>query len=212
MTIWPGALSLAGAQTSSSPAASAAMSATSSRARPSTAAMAPSPTGTARCMASPRRFSSRAAAARSNVPAAASAEYSPREWPATNAARAPRSSPPSRSSVRSTAMLVAISAGCAFSVRTSSSSGPSNISRVRFCLSASSTSSRTSRAASDASHTALAMPTAWEPCPGNTNACLAIAPPWGTEDSRPSTAPTPTQSLRRRPAAGRAGSLARSPV
>ena len=47
------------------------------------AAIAPSPTGTAACMALPRMRSSRAVSASENVPAAASAEYSPSEWPAT---------------------------------------------------------------------------------------------------------------------------------
>ena len=37
-------------------------------------------------MARPRRFSSRAASGRLSAPAAARAEYSPREWPATKAA------------------------------------------------------------------------------------------------------------------------------
>ena len=63
-------------------------------------------------------FSSRAVSARPKVRAAASAEYSPSEWPATNAQdyrtdrcrlRLP--------CTRRTAMLTAISAGCAFSVR-----------------------------------------------------------------------------------------------
>ena len=62
--------------------------------------MAPSPTGTARCMARPRRFSRRAASARLSAPAAASAEYSPSEWPATKAALAESFQPPSLSSTR----------------------------------------------------------------------------------------------------------------
>jgi hypothetical protein len=47
------------------------------------AAMAPTPTGTAACMALPRMRRSRAVSASEKVPAAQSAEYSPSEWPAT---------------------------------------------------------------------------------------------------------------------------------
>ena len=61
-------------------------------------------------------------------------------------------------------------AGCAFSVSLSSSSGPSRISRNRLCPSASSTSSNTSRAERLAPASAAPMPTAWLPCPGNSNA------------------------------------------
>ena len=45
--------------------------------------MAPVPTGTAACMARPRVRRSRAASGTLSAPAAASAEYSPSEWPAT---------------------------------------------------------------------------------------------------------------------------------
>src|SRR5271163_1827889 len=61
-------------------------------------------------------------------------------------------------------------AGWAFSVRTKSLSGPSHISRESFCCSASSTSSKTSRALANASASALPMPTAWLPCPGKMKA------------------------------------------
>ena len=43
----------------------------------------PGPTGTAACIACPRIFRRRAASATLSAPAAASAEYSPSEWPAT---------------------------------------------------------------------------------------------------------------------------------
>ena len=46
--------------------------------------MAPTPTGTACCIARPRMRTSRTASASESAPAAASAEYSPTEWPATN--------------------------------------------------------------------------------------------------------------------------------
>ena len=45
--------------------------------------MAPTPTGTASCMAVPRMRSSLAVSARLIAPAAHSAEYSPSECPAT---------------------------------------------------------------------------------------------------------------------------------
>ena len=66
-------------------------------------------------------------------------------------------------SVRSTAIECAMIAGCAFSVSLRSSSGPSRISRNRFCPSASSTSAKTSRAARLASASAAPMPTDWLP-------------------------------------------------
>ena len=73
------------------------------------------------------------------------------------------SKPASVSSARSAAMLAAISAGCALAVSVSSASGPSNMSWERFCDSAASTRSNTSRAAGNASARALPMPTACDP-------------------------------------------------
>ena len=79
------------------------------------------------------RASSFAASPTLNDPAAASAEYSPSEWPATKLASRARSSPASASSTRTTARLAASKAGCAFAVKVSSSCGPSNISKDNFC-------------------------------------------------------------------------------
>ena len=104
------------------------------------------------------------------MPAAASAEYSPSEWPATNLASRARSIPASACSTRIAATDTAISAGCAFSVSVSLSAGPSQIVAVSFSPSAASTSSNTARAGAKLSASALPMPTAWLPCPGNTNA------------------------------------------
>ena len=78
--------------------------------------MAPSPTGAAVCIAWPRSRSSRAASSIPRLPAAASAEYSPSEWPATQSQSATSCRPLRASSVRSAASEVAISAGWAFSV------------------------------------------------------------------------------------------------
>ena len=77
-TTCPPPLSLA-ACTSSPCAASAAIAAACSKSTPSSAAMAPMPTGTARCMARPRMRTSRTASAVVSEPAAASAAYSPTE-------------------------------------------------------------------------------------------------------------------------------------
>ena len=130
--------------------------------------MAPSPTGTACCMAWPRRRSNRAVSARSRLPTAVSAEYSPMEWPATKAHLSPRAKPPSASRVRAVASDTAIRAGWAFSVRTSLSSGPSNMSFDNGSPRASSTSSKTARAAANVSARPWPMPTCCEPWPGNT--------------------------------------------
>jgi hypothetical protein len=123
MTTLPLLLSLATTQTpTSEPAAAAASARARSVLGPIREAMAPSPTGTARCMAWPRSFSSLAVSARVMAPAAARAEYSPRLWPATKAARS-MPMPNSFSSTRLTARLTAIRAGWAFSVRVRSVSG-----------------------------------------------------------------------------------------
>ena len=168
-TTWPPPLSLATSQTCPS-AASAAISEAASTSAPISAAMAPSPGATARCMASPRMRSRRAVSAIEKVPAAESAEYSPSECPATKATSRFRSRPRSASSTRRAARLAAIRAGWALAVRVSSSTGPSNISRERFWERAASTSSNTARACGKASARALPMPTAWLPWPGNRKA------------------------------------------
>ena len=89
---------------------------------------------------------------------------------------------PPLSSTRITARLAANSAGCAFSVSVSSLSGPSNISRERCCDSASSTSSKSWRAAGKASASAWPMPGVCDPCPGKTKArfmccCIPLRAP-----------------------------------
>ena len=80
MTILPLLLSLATTQTpTSDPAAAAASARARSVLGPISEAIAPCPTGTARCIAWPRSFSSRAVSDSEIAPAAASAEYSPSE-------------------------------------------------------------------------------------------------------------------------------------
>ncbi len=109
--------------------------------------MAPAPTGTAFCMAWPRMRKSRAVSEMVSAPAAASAEYSPSEWPATKRTSRAGLTPVSASSTRSAASETAIRAGWVFAVSVSSSAGPSQMSVERCAPSAASTSSKTRRAA-----------------------------------------------------------------
>ncbi len=176
MTTFPALLSLATTQTPTvDPAFAAASARATSVLGPIRDAIAPSPTGTARCIAWPRSFSSLAVSAKPIAPAAARAEYSPREWPATNAAFS-TPIPNSFSRVRITARLTAMRAGWVFSVRVRSSIGPSRISLLSFWPRASSTSWNTSRALAKASPRSAPMPTAWLPWPGKMKARLMGAP------------------------------------
>src|SRR5207244_335593 len=132
--------------TTSPLAASAHTCSTTPRPTPITAAMAPVPTGTAACMNSPRRRTTRTASASDSVPATTSAEYSPRLWPAASAGFIPRSA-----QAAAAAALAVSTAGCVLAVSASSVSGPSNITRRRSMPSASLASSITRLAAGDAS-------------------------------------------------------------
>ena len=107
---------------------------------------------------------------RLSAPAAASAEYSPSEWPATNLTLSASAKPLLVSSTRITASETAISAGWAFSVSVSVSSGPSHMTR-RASGPAPRRPPRTRRGPRrEALASSAPMPTAWLPCPGNTNA------------------------------------------
>ena len=141
---------------------------------PSSAAIAPIPTGIASCMASPRSLSRRAVSPRVKALIAHSAVYSPSEWPATQAAFSASSTPNSRSSTRRVAMALAMIAGCALAVSVSWSSGPSRMIAESFCASASSTSSKTSRACALASARSAPMPIFWLPWPGKMNALMPV--------------------------------------
>jgi hypothetical protein len=141
------------------------------------AAIAPSPSGTAACMASPRRRQRRTASSSPSAPAATSALYSPSEWPAANEGRG--SSGTASRSASSTATLVVTMAGWVFAVCVSASLGPSKqsgemapepSSRVR----ARSARSNTARARGEASSTLLPMPTSCVPCPGNSQAIFTV--------------------------------------
>ena len=74
------------------------------------------------------------------------------------------------SSARQAAIDVVRIAGCAFSVRVSSSAGPLNMISLSSRPNTSSTSSKTSRAELEFRYRSLPIPTACEPCPGKTNA------------------------------------------
>src|SRR5216110_1275712 len=134
------------------------------------AAMAPTPWGTASCMYVPRLRTSRTASATFKEPAATSAEYSPRLWPATKSGSKPFSA-----RTRDTATAQVRMAGCVLAVSLSSSSVPSKHSLEIEKPSAWSASSKTDFAAEYFSASSLPMPGYCEACPGNTNATLPIA-------------------------------------
>ena len=119
ITIWPGLLKLAAA-TTSSPAASAQACAICASSAPSTAAIAPVPSGTASCIRRPRSRTRPAASCSDSAPAQTRAEYSPRLWPASCAGIPP----PAAIQARHTPTPAASSAGWVNSVRLSCSSGP----------------------------------------------------------------------------------------
>ena len=153
-------------------AASLQASCAGSSSMPSSAAIAPSPTGTAFCIAWPRSFSSRAASASCRAPAAARAEYSPSEWPATMARQAGE---------RLAAVLLQhahdgdADAPSAPAGRSRSGSG-----RVRALRASASTDSASAprrppgrrRGRWKGPGQVAPMPTAWDPCPGKTKARL----------------------------------------
>jgi hypothetical protein len=84
ITTCPGELRFT-ASTTSPAAASLHTARTASSSRPRIAAIAPTPSGTAACIASARKRTSLIASAKFREPAATSAAYSPRLWPASSA-------------------------------------------------------------------------------------------------------------------------------
>ncbi len=139
---------------------------------PISEAIAPSPTGTARCMAWPRSFSSRAASASAKRPGRGQgASIRPASGRRQRTAPSTRRTPNSCSSARITARLTAISAGWAFSVRVSvlgrplaHQPGQLLAQRVVHLL------EHLARAAAKASARSPPMPTAWLPWPGKRKA------------------------------------------
>ena len=136
------------------------------------AAIAPSPGGTASCIARPRARTRRTASSSESAPAATSAEYSPSEWPAAKRG-AGSVGYRSRSAARTAALIVTI-AGCAFAVSVSSLLGAfEDQLRER----AASPGERrvgarehVARGGETTSRRSLPMPTTWEPWPGKSHA------------------------------------------
>src|SRR5262245_44085673 len=115
----------------------------------------------------------RTASSKGSAPAATSAVYSPRLWPATQTG----SGRPSSSSARRSATLTVRIAGCWISVRRSSSS-PEGSKQMRESGRPSTASARSkiSRAAGEARAASRPMPTSWEPCPGKSSASKRLTP------------------------------------
>ena len=121
---------------------------------------------------SPRRRTNCSALSKSSAPAATSAEYSPKLWPATTSG-----CKPCASSTRNTATLCVSRAGWATSVAVSSSAGPSLISRESSISSTASACSITAAAAGYCSATSAPMPTYCDPCPGKIKAIIIAGAP-----------------------------------
>ena len=157
-TICPPPLRFAGDTTSPCPA-SVQTASTASGDRPNSAAIAPTPGGTAACISRPRSRTMRSASAKSSAPAATSAEYSPRLCPATHVGRRSLSCV----NTRHAATLVARIAGWVLCVRVSSASGPEK----QICDSpkprAASASANVCAAAGNRSANARPIPTVCEP-------------------------------------------------
>ena len=170
ITTCPGALKFT-ASTTWPCSASAQADVTAPSSPPMIAAIAPSPAGTASCIACARKRTSGTASRNASAPAATSAEYSPRLWPATTAGRGP----PAASHARQTATPAASITGCVLVVRLSASAGPCATSAHRSSPSASEASANVSRTAGCAAKPS-SIPTDCEPCPGKTNASVMTNP------------------------------------
>src|SRR5689334_5259519 len=170
MAICPPPFKFAGETTSPS-AVSAHTFSTASGSRPNMTAIAPCPAGTACCIRRPRSRTTLTASRNASAPAATSALYSPRLWPATQDG----SMEYSFCNTRRMAMEAVRIAGWVFSVSFSSSSGPSKQRRESLTFSASSASANVSRAAAKRSQKSFPIPAYCDPWPGKTKASLAFA-------------------------------------
>src|SRR5438876_6555420 len=168
ITVCSGEFKFAAEQTSRC-AARWQASATTACEIPRSAAIAPTPAGTASCMYVPRFRTSCTASANFSAPAATSAEYSPRLCPATKSGVSPFSS-----STRYTATEQVKIAGCVLAVSLRSSSVPSKHNFEIEKPSALSASSKTAFAAGYFPARSLPIPEYCEACPGNTNATLPM--------------------------------------
>src|SRR5579859_1485548 len=169
ITVCSGEFKFAAEQTSPS-AARWHASATTACEIPITAAIAPTPCGTASCMYVPRLRTSCTASENFNPPAATSAEYSPRLCPATKSGFKPFSS-----ATRKIATEHVKIAGCVFAVSFKSSSVPSKHIFEMENPNALSASSNTARAAGYFSASSLPMPGYCDAWPGNTNATFPMS-------------------------------------
>mmetsp|Transcript_30438 Transcript_30438/g.94468 ORF Transcript_30438/g.94468 Transcript_30438/m.94468 type:complete len:289 (-) Transcript_30438:286-1152(-) len=184
-----GKRSLAIEQTALTPSPSVAFlqrSTTTSRSRPTTEIMACFPTSAARCMASPRSFTSRRPSSKVKTPAWQSAVYSPSERPATHCGSS-SASPRSARSFAAAARPPTNIAGWQYCVSASLSSGPErqrprrSYPRISFAFSSITlTSALSSRPWS--------IPTYCEPCPGKSSAMPETptsgpVPSWGRTPS-----------------------------
>ena len=109
-------------------------------------AMAPSPTGTAACMANPRVFKKSRGVADGKSPGRAKGRIFAQGMARDENRLVRQGEAPSCSKTFNVAIDTAIKAGCAFSVSVRVFSGPSNINAESFCDNASSTSSKTALA------------------------------------------------------------------
>ena len=169
ITTCPGELKLAGT-TTSSPDASRHASITVASSAPSTAAIAPVPAGAASCISCPRLRTRRAPSCRDSAPAATSAAYSPRLWPASNAG----DGPPSCCHTRQQATPAASNAGWVNSVRLRVSSWPSRDSAHRSTPAPADASANASPTTGWAAASSASMPGNCDPCPGKTKASEVV--------------------------------------
>ena len=166
ITTWPGLLRLATSSTSAWAQIPHSCVAEASSA-PISASMPEGTASAAACIATPRRRTRRTASAKVIEPAATSAVYSPSDSPAA----ATNGGSPWERSAASAIRLATRMAGWLRSVRPSSASGPSAISRpmgqAEHLLRLGSSSRP---AAGTWVARSLPMPTYWAPWPGNTSA------------------------------------------
>ena len=119
MTTCPGQLKLTACTSAVSAVTFSQISIITFLSRPITAAMPPSPTGTASCINAPRLCTSKTASSKRRTPAATRAEYSPRLCPPTISGCRPCSF---KISLQIT--LIVRIAGCVFAVSCNDSAGP----------------------------------------------------------------------------------------
>ncbi|MBF8290708.1 MAG: hypothetical protein HW391_1676 [Chloroflexi bacterium] len=168
-TTWPGAFRFATPNVPLAPAR-ATSSGIAASSRPMIAAIAPSLPWPDACIWRPRSRTSRTPSSSEMTSAATMAEYWPMECPAANRGAgnaSPAAADRSRSAARK-AMDVARSAGWAFSVRFSVSSGPLQASSLIGSPRAAFAAAKTAAAAGETWARAWPIPTDCDPWPGKT--------------------------------------------